>query len=274
MELLELITDNSTLTATADDVSDFISMKLGKTIVKCNDTPGFIANRIGCFLLELVAREAIEKELNPVKIDQIFSRLLGFPGTGIFGLYDLIGYDVMHLISDSLKNSLPAVDTYHAICKDSPLLNQMRQKRLLGRKSGSGFYKLTKQGEKRIKKIINFKTVRYHKILPVNIPHTLQQLLEKDDEYTEFFQKTLSTFFNYVISLIPDVSDNIEDIDKAMRLGYKLKYGPFELLENLPPGLIQLSNDSVPPKAKTQSNSAWYETTKSILENDSARLIR
>ena len=274
MELLELVTDNNTSTTVADDVSDFISIRLGKTIVKCNDTPGFIANRIGCFMLELVVREAVRKELNPVKIDRIFSNLLGFPGTGIFGLYDLIGHDVMHLISDSLKNSLPADDKYHAICQDLPLLNQMRLKGFLGRKSGSGFYKLVKQKGKPIKKVINFKTVRYHKIPPANIPVTLKQLLEKDDEYTEFFQKTLNTFFNYVIGLIPDVSDNIEDIDKAMRLGYNLKYGPFELLENLPSVLIQLPSNSILQGTKTQRKSAWYETKKNILENDSARLIK
>lgn len=100
-ELLELVVNSSVSPEVIEKISRFLIIKLGKTLVKCNDTPGFIANRIGCYLLEMVVRKAINENLNPIIVDRIFTNLLKLPSTGIFSLYGLIGHDVMRLISKS-----------------------------------------------------------------------------------------------------------------------------------------------------------------------------
>lgn len=107
VELLELVVDSEVSSGVIERISDFLTRDLGKAIIKCHDTPGFIANRVGCYLLELVVRSSIDENLSPVIIDKIFTDLFKLPSTGIFGLYDLIGHDVMRLISASLVNSLP-----------------------------------------------------------------------------------------------------------------------------------------------------------------------
>ena len=180
MELLELVSDVNNDSSVIERAEEFISKKLGKIIIHCNDTPGFIANRIGCFLLECTVRKAIEKGLDPAVIDQIFTKLLGFPSTGIFGLYDLIGHDVMALISKSLVSALDSIDKYNEIYTESGILSVMKSRGLLGRKSGAGFYKVSKDQGKTIKQIFDFKSLEYVGLELVEIPKTLEELFNKN----------------------------------------------------------------------------------------------
>jgi len=277
MELLELVSDVNNDSSVIDRVEGFINKKLGKIIIHCNDTPGFIANRIGCFLLEFTVRKAIEKGLNPVLIDQIFTKLLGFPTTGIFGLYDLIGHDVMALISKSLASALDSRDKYHEIYTESGILSIMKSKGLLGRKSGAGFYKVTKDQGKTVKQIFDFKRLEYVELGLVEIPKTLEELFNKNDKYSDFFKEILATFFSYIISLVPEISDSTEDIDKAMKLGYSLKHGPFELLDSCMPKneswLKDLRAKLNGIKRPISNKSTWQNTAKIVLSNDSADLF-
>jgi 3-hydroxyacyl-CoA dehydrogenase/enoyl-CoA hydratase/3-hydroxybutyryl-CoA epimerase len=208
--------------------------------------------------------------LNPVKIDKIFHKLLGFPSTGIFALYDLIGHDVMALISDSLCKSLAKEDKYQQLHAASSTLKIMRDKNYLGRKSGSGFYKLSKQGNTRIKEVLDLETMEYKEITEINIPNSITNLLGNNDEYAKFFHDTLKIFFDYTISVMPSISNNPNDIDKAMRLGYSLKYGPIELMTHMPDGFINI------PKSLASHKVALtrYELTKTLISNDSAELIQ
>ena len=176
MELLELVSDVNNDNSVIERAEEFISKKLGKIIIHCNDTPGFIANRIGCFFLECTVRKAIEKGLDPAVIDQIFTKLLGFPSTGIFGLYDLIGHDVMALISKSLVSTLDSGDKYNEIYTESGILSVMKSRGLLGRKSCAGFYKVTKDQGKTIKQIFDFKSLEYVGLELVEMPKTLEEL--------------------------------------------------------------------------------------------------
>lgn len=276
MELLELVSDANNDLVLIECAKEFISKKLGKTIIHCNDTPGFIANRIGCFLLEYTVRKAIEKGLNPLLIDQIFTKLLGFPTTGVFGLYDLIGHDVMSLISNSLTNTLDNKDKYHEIYTESGVLSMMKSKGLLGRKSGAGFYKVTKNQGKTIKQIFDFKSLDYVDLGLVETPRTLEELFNKNEIYSDFFKEILVTFFAYVTSLVPEISDSSDDIDKAMKLGYSLRYGPFELLDQMPKDItwlkeLRIERDSV--KRRVSDKSTWQDTAKIVLSNDSADLF-
>lgn len=275
MELLELVTDKNSDEEAAKQVANFMKYKLGKTIINCNDTPGFIANRVGCFLLELTVREAISVRLDPFIVDKIFSQLLGFPSTGIFGLYDLIGHDVMKLISDSLTKALPKDDDYQLIYKDCSELLSLKNKGALGRKAGMGFYKMIKVDGRNQKQQIDFDLNEYVNVKDQNIPETIDKLYENNDQYSLFFKKILSRFFTYLTGLIPEISSSTNDVDEAMKLGYSLKYGFFELLEKkIPDGRKFLENldPKYMVKSLTEKND-WQCKSKSVLSNDSATLL-
>jgi len=292
MELLELIIDSAVKPEVIDRVSGFLTKTLGKTIVKCNDTPGFIANRVGCFLLELVVRKAIAKQLDFASLDKIFTACLGLPSTGIFGLYDLIGHDVMKLISSSLLAALPANDYYHKIYINTPVLDQMIEKKLIGRKGGGGFYRLSVSNGKKIKEVININDLSYSPVQKVDISfNNLDELLASSSVYGKFFTEIITEFYVYLTSLVPSVTDNIYDIDAAMKLGYSWKYGPFELLTiaakdgwdlviknaglmNIPlPAYLTNKEYQKIDKQKFHTHKDVLKESKILLENDSAKLI-
>ncbi len=279
MELVELITDSETSEAIIPELLKFLTQSLGKTIVNCNDTPGFIANRVGCFLLELTVRRGLKENLDLMQIDYIFSKHLGFPTTGIFGLYDLIGHDVMSLISESLLTSLPTSDKYHQIYTNTDFLDRMREQKLIGRKSGSGFYKLSKDAQgKTIKQILNFNNFTYQIPPPIIEYQNIEDVLNRGDKYSKFISDILRDFFSYVISLIPLVTNDKNNIDKAMKLGYSLKYGPFELLDQMPGGgsawlkSQELVNIEIPVNLQIASNHEKQPILEIILSNSSAQL--
>ncbi|MFY9589943.1 3-hydroxyacyl-CoA dehydrogenase/enoyl-CoA hydratase family protein [Rickettsia endosymbiont of Halotydeus destructor] len=292
MELLELITDHEVVPKIINQVSEFLTRILGKTIVKCNDTPGFIANRIGCFLLELVVRKAIKANLDPVIIDKIFTTQFGLPGTGIFGLYDLIGHDVMKLISGSLLASLPENDYYHKIYLNTPILDRMIENKLIGRKGGGGFYRLSLIEGKKIKEVINLTDLSYKPVQKVaNEFADVNELLTSESIYRKFFAEVITEFYVYLTSLIPEVTSNIYDIDLAMKLGYSWKFGPFELLTfhikegwewltsqanimrlPLPDYLVKAEYKNI-DKEKFSLRKDIVKISEIVAENDSAKLL-
>ena len=278
MELVELIADSETSKEIIPELSEFLTKSLGKTTVNCNDTPGFIANRVGCFFLELVVRGGIKENLDVSQIDYIFSKHFGFPSTGIFGLYDLIGHDVMGLISSSLLTSLLNNDKYHQVCGQNHVLDKMKDKNFLGRKSGSGFYKLFKDvNGKTVKQVINFDDLAYHTPSDVIEYKDIEDVLDRGDKYSKFISNVLEEFFLYVISLVPTVTNDKANIDLAMKLGYSLKYGPFELLDKMPGGgekwLKSKNIDiKIPDYKKTSSIDNTKLVSEIILTNNSAEL--
>ena len=132
-----------------------------KTIIKSNDTPGFIANRIGCFLLELCLKEAYEKKLSIIDIDNYFTKEMGLPTTGIFGLFDLIGLDVMQMISNVLNTSLPKEDVFCKIYQKYDWYDTMIAGGYKGRKGLGGFYRMRDLDEKKVKEVLDFTTMEY-----------------------------------------------------------------------------------------------------------------
>lgn len=277
MELLELVTNEETNSEVIKTIELFMTYGMGKTIVRCNDTPGFIANRIGCFLLEMVVRKAIEKNLDIVTIDYIFSDYLKLPGTGIFGLYDLIGHDVMRLISDSLTAKLPPDDAYHSIYRPITVLDEMRKKNLVGRKGAGGFYRLaTDEKGKKIKKVIDTRTLTYK---PAGAPQQAFQNIDGTSIYEMFISEVMFDFFLYVCNLVPEVTSSTEDIDQAMKLGYGWKFGPFALLDELPHSWFKngLKERSIPmPEAVRQSTDIPLQKvnmSEILLKNGECELV-
>jgi 3-hydroxyacyl-CoA dehydrogenase / enoyl-CoA hydratase / 3-hydroxybutyryl-CoA epimerase len=221
MKLLELVYDEQTSKSDVTRVASFIENKLGKTIVKSHDTPGFIANRIGCFLMQLCLKEAYDKKLSISFIDRVFAKYLGFPSTGIFGLFDLIGLDVMRMISEVLVDSLDKKDKFCTIYQKYDFYTKMLDDGYKGRKGLGGFYKLKEINGVKTKEVLNFATMNYE-------PLDSDELILDDS-----IKAIMKIFFEYVHSLLGVVSDSKEDIDTAMKLGYSWAMGPFEMEEFL-----------------------------------------
>jgi 3-hydroxyacyl-CoA dehydrogenase/enoyl-CoA hydratase/3-hydroxybutyryl-CoA epimerase len=292
MELLELVIDKTINLEVVERISDFLVKDLGKTIVKCLDTPGFIANRVGCYLLELVVNKAIKANLNPVTVDNIFTKLFKFPSTGVFGLYDLIGHDVMKLISDSLISTLPSSDDYKKVYLNSPTLEKMIKSNLIGRKGLGGFYRMSVINGIKTKEVINLADLSYSPVEKVQEEFkSINELLSSDSVYGKFFQEVMVRFYLYIAGLIPSAAHNVYDIDIAMVLGYSWKIGPFELLMSYIEGGFEwlkeqasITNAPLPEYVanasykeidinKFHTNLNIFNKSTILLENNSAKLL-
>ncbi len=240
MRLLEVVSGPKTRKDAAKMVEQFADVKLGKGVVHCKDTPGFLANRIGVYWLMVALNEAIRMGVTPEQADAVMGKPAGIPKTGVFGLFDLIGIDLMPLIAKSMLSTLPKEDSFVKIYKEPELVKKMIADGYTGRKGKGGFYRLKKDGEKKIKEVIDLKTGEYHaqgkKVDLESIAAAkagLRALVEHKDIGGQYAWKVLSETLYYASSLIPEISDNVADVDAAMKTGFNWKFGPFEMIDKL-----------------------------------------
>jgi 3-hydroxyacyl-CoA dehydrogenase len=238
MRLLEIVTGPDTDAALADRVGDFADRAMGKSVVRAKDTPGFIANRIGTYWLALAVNAAMDLGVTVEEADQIGGRPMGVPKTGIFGLLDLIGIDLMPLLSKSLSSTLPQGDPYFDTVRPMPLIDKMIAEGFTGRKGKGGFYKLGKSGGKRTKQTLDLATGDYRaEQAPAKLPgkadRDLSALVTMPGKAGDYAWTVLSAVLSYSAKLVGEAADDIVAIDDAMTLGYNWKFGPFELIDQL-----------------------------------------
>lgn len=242
MRLLEIVTGPRTDPALVDKVAAFCDLKLGKTVVKAKDTPGFIANRIGTYWMQQAVIQAMDAGLTVEEADATLGKTLGFPKTGVFGLLDLVGLDLMPHINASMSASLPPGDAFHATNRETPLIAKMIADGYTGRKGKGGFYRINKAGGGKAKELINLKTGEYGPSRAVELPKDLARdpraLLASDGKLGRFAWKVMAPTLAYAASLVPEISDDIAGADAAMKLGFNWKFGPFELLDKLGPKAV------------------------------------
>nr|WP_272214150.1 3-hydroxyacyl-CoA dehydrogenase/enoyl-CoA hydratase family protein [Marinicella sp. W31]MDC2876991.1 3-hydroxyacyl-CoA dehydrogenase NAD-binding domain-containing protein [Marinicella sp. W31] len=236
MRLMELVTGPSTDPALARVVTDFADRRLGKSVVSCNDRPGFVANRLGTTWIQLGVLKALEEGLTVEEADAVMGRPFGIPKTGVFGLIDLVGLDLMPHIGASLKSSLPEDDMFHQTSRDLPLVNKMIADGYTGRKGKGGFYRLNREGGQKIKEAIDFETGAYRvSVKPENgalkAARKPRQMMELNGPLGRYAFGVMANALSYAASLIGDAADDIASIDEVMRLGYNWKWGPFELID-------------------------------------------
>ena len=238
MRLLELVAPPELDADLFDSVRSFADIKLGKGCVLCNNTPGFIANRIGTFWIQTAVQEAIAMKLTVEQCDAAMT-LFGIPKTGVFGLLDLVGLDLMPLILASFKQSLPQDDRLSVIAAVPPLLQTMIAEGYTGRKGKGGFYRLQPDTTQKIKESIDLQGGQYHPSEKFfihgmsNQPEDLRAFLKDDAALNRYTWKVLADTLIYTAELIPEIAADITAVDTAMRLGYNWRYGPFELLDRL-----------------------------------------
>ena len=131
MRLLELVRGDATAGEVMQKLADFNDRELGKGVVTCNDTPGFLGNRVGVFALQVGIDEATRLALPIEEADALMGRPMGIPKTGVFGLYDLIGIDLMADVVRSLRSILPTDDAFHAVGAENDMINAMIEDCLL-----------------------------------------------------------------------------------------------------------------------------------------------
>ena len=115
---------------------------MGKTVIETNDTPGFIGNRIGIFWIERAAIEAIKFNLTVEEADSIITNVFKVPKTGVFGLIDVVGLDLMPAVVNSLLLNIPKDDYFHSVHETPEIFKFMLENKMIGRKGEGGFYKL------------------------------------------------------------------------------------------------------------------------------------
>ncbi|MDE1916535.1 MAG: 3-hydroxyacyl-CoA dehydrogenase [Sphingomonadales bacterium] len=234
MRLIEVVAGPESDAALVAAVSDFADRAMGKSVVKAKDTPGFIANRVGTFWLQSAINAAFDLGLSVEDADAIGGKPMGVPKTGIFGLVDLVGIDLMPYLKASLSMTLPKDDPYQAIAKDHPLIMKMIHDGFTGRKGKGGFYRINKEAGKQ-KEAIDLATGEYRKAArPVSIAaKDLPSLLATKGKVGAYAWAILGPTLAYAAGLVGEVADDVLAIDTAMKLGYNWKFGPFELIDRI-----------------------------------------
>jgi 3-hydroxyacyl-CoA dehydrogenase len=239
MRLLEIVSGPDTAPGTVAAVADFADKALGKSIVRCEDSPGFIANRLGIYWLQLALIEAIDQGLTVEEADAVIGRPMGIPKTGVFGLMDLVGIDLGPQVNASMRAVLPKSDAFHSVDREVPLIGRMIQQGLTGRKGKGGFYRLERSDAGRTKLAIDLQTGDYRPEQKPSLPEIeaggrdLRILLSAPRKIGTYAFRVLAQTIAYAATLIPVAAASTADIDEAMRLGYNWKWGPFELADKL-----------------------------------------
>lgn len=239
MRLLEVLGGAKTRPEAVAAVSDFGDRRLGKAIIAAKDTPGFVANRIGVFWMQAAVNAALDLGLTVEEADAIMGRPIGAPKTGIFGLLDLVGLDLQPHVDASMRAALKPDDAYQTVRRDFPLMDKMIADGFTGRKGKGGFYRLQKNGAERIKESIDLKTGDYHVSDKARLESAdaakggLKVLVTHKDKGGQYAWAVLAKLLSYAASLVPEISDDIANVDLAMRTGFNWKRGPFEMIDQL-----------------------------------------
>jgi 3-hydroxyacyl-CoA dehydrogenase len=267
MRLLELVTSANNSADTIKTITDFCDYKLGKGVVVCKDRPGFIANRLGVYWLQSAVVLAFEHKLEIEEADAIIGKPLGVPKTGVFGLLDLIGLDLMPHINASMASALPPEDAFHTMNKPLPLVERMISDGFTGRKGKGGFYRLNREKGK-LKESIDLSTGDYHPQKKVRVEAVdeagkdLKKLLTHDSAHGRYASDVVRETLTYAAALVGDAADDIFSIDEAMRLGYAWKWGPFELLDKIGADWfaqkLEQEGRTVPPILQAARGKSFY----------------
>jgi len=281
MRLLELVAGEATRPDAVAAVRAFCDVGLGKSVVDCKDTPGFIANRIGTFWIESATNAALELGLTVEEADAVAGRPMGFPKTGVFGLMDLVGIDLGPHIASSLLETLPPGDAYRSLHRDVPLVRKMIESGLTGRKGKGGFYRMERDAGGKTKLAIDLATGEYR---PATKPALasldaakaargaagLRALVEHPDRGGRFAWRMLSETLAYAASLVPAIAGDVASVDRAMRTGYGWERGPFELLDQIGPArfaeLLAAEGREIPPLLVTVGAGTFYRVEEGRLQ--------
>lgn len=269
MRLVELIAGPETKPEVMERLSAFMDMQLGKTPVECKDTPGFIANRIGTFWMQEALNRAIDINLPVEEADAVMGAPMGIPKTGVFGLADLVGIDLLPYVSASLCQNLDADDLFVTRHIPHARVASMIEDGYTGRKGKGGFYRLNREGGGKVKEAINLEsgTWRVSKKPRFDFVKAAKKggpraVFEGEHRAANYAWDVMRETLLYALTHAFSISDSLDDIDASMRLGYNWKKGPFELLDQIGPSWFREriieEGLEVPTLLKTVGDGTFY----------------
>ena len=241
MKLLEVVPGQDTTPDVVEAIAAFGADKLGKGVVHAKDTVNFIGNRIGCFWmlsgLHKGKKARHEGSLSMETIDAVMSVPVGLPPTGLYGLIDLIGLDIMDFVGKNLAVNLPDGDIGHGFTSFPAEEQAMLERGQLGRKTGGGFYRVTKMDDgAKFKETFDLDTGDWR---PTGQPvvteahSTLGGLMAAEDASGAFARDLMGGTLLYAADLVPQIAGDLVNIDRAMRWGFAWQQGPFEMMDEL-----------------------------------------
>jgi 3-hydroxyacyl-CoA dehydrogenase len=278
MRLLELIPSPEVDRAAVDAIAHFCDTRLGKGVVFAKDTPNFIGNRIGIFSVLNVMKLMQEMELTIEEVDALTGQAVGWPKSATFRTIDMVGLDILgHVVANMTQN----VHDERSDLKAPDFVRQMLERKLLGDKTKGGFYKKGKDDERLA---LNWKTLEYHPRqkprfpaldMAKNVEQTgarVKMLLgldgsapQRNEKAGAFLWSALSDLWTYSANRVPEISDSIVEIDRAMRLGFNWELGPFELWDaaGVEATVARMKKENRPlaanvEKLVTSGKTSWY----------------
>lgn len=279
MRLLEIIPTPDADPAAIAAVSHFGDIWLGKGIVNAKDTPNFIGNRIGTFSVLNVMRLMQEMDMSIEDVDALTGSAVGWPKSATFRTIDLVGLDILgHVVGNMLKN----VKDERSELKIPEFYQKMLDQKMLGDKVKGGFYKKGKAADGSEERLgIDWKTLQYRPRqkakfqaleMAKNVENTgerLKMLLSGDpakDKAAKFYWESLSDLWTYAANRIPEISDTVVEIDRAMKMGFNWEMGPFELWDaaGVEQTVARMKKEGRPVAANVEKllasgNKTWYK---------------
>ena len=236
LKLLELIPTNETDPELLRRIADFGDRYLGKGIVYAKDTPNFIGNRLATFGALYTLKVMVEDGYTIEEVDALTGPIIGHPKTATFRLFDLVGIDILGFVAKNLYENVPQ-DDQREIFRLPKILEEVLARKWFGNKTGQGFYK--KVGGEIL--ALDYSTMEYRPqkkpsfpsiemVRPIEDPRQrLANLIQSKDRAGTFIWKTLSALLAYAAHRIPEISDDIVNIDHSMKWGFGWSHGLFEI---------------------------------------------
>ncbi|HUO26172.1 MAG TPA: 3-hydroxyacyl-CoA dehydrogenase NAD-binding domain-containing protein [Candidatus Aquilonibacter sp.] len=282
MRLLELIPTPHADRGLMDSVARFCDLHLGKGVVLAKDTPNFIGNRIGTFSVLNVMRLMQEMDLTIEDVDALTGQAVGWPKSATFRTIDLVGLDILgHVVGNMTAN----VRDERSDLRLPDFFAQMLHHKWLGDKTRGGFYKKVKapEGQEDERLAINWKTLEYHprqkpRFAALDMAKNIEDIgarlrmllgldgnAQKGDKAGQFLWSALSDLWTYSANRVPEISDSIVEIDRAMKLGFNWELGPFELWDaaGVEPIVARMKKEGKPvaenvEKLLAAGHKGWY----------------
>jgi 3-hydroxyacyl-CoA dehydrogenase len=286
LKLVEVIPGPKTLPEIVETLREFCDRRLGKGVVIAKDTPNFIANRIGTFSMLNAFRLMASLQMTVEEVDACTGPAIGWPKSATFRTADIVGLDVLVHVVKNIYETAPHDESRESY-KIPVLVEEMVRRNWLGDKTGQGFYKkLRGEGEKEIL-TLDVNTMEYRprqkaKLASLEMGKSIDDtrarlralvgpILEgqKGDKAQQFLWAALSEMCLYAARRVPEISDHIADVDRALRWGFGWELGPFEAMDAIDVSAFaaQIAKEgrSLPPvieKLLASGRSSFYESEK------------
>ncbi len=239
MKLLELVAGEDTDPSILSGMADFGERVLGKGIVYGKDTPNFVGNRVGVFAMMYAMHAMMEDGLTIEEVDKVLGPAMGRPKSAAFGTADLVGIDTLLHVSDNVYENLPG-DPDRERFLPPPFVKEMVRRGFLGRKSGAGFFRMEGKGDTKRKFVLDYGALDYRPAEKVSFASLdaakgeedagarIRKVVSGDDKAAKYAWKVLSETLLYSAKRIPEIADDVYNIDNAMKWGFNWTLGPFE----------------------------------------------